>query len=209
MLWGDDRSDSRWSLAGLGDLLLVAAFVAATALFLQFRAMDAEPPQADHAAQVQAYGQAITDLQEEVRTLRAEVAYRDDILSLRGVPPSTTRALRRVERATGLPPGIMPRLVTVESSWRPQAVSSKRALGLAQVKLSTARTIDPEITREELMQPAVNVTVGAVYLVRLLNRYDGDLRAALRAYNAGPTNVDRWAARGVEVSGAYADKVLR
>ena len=41
--------------------------------------------------------------------------------------------------------------------------------------------------------PKQNVQAGAAYLKQLLKRYNGDLRLALVAYNAGPARADQLA----------------
>ena len=43
----------------------------------------------------------------------------------------------------------------------------------------------------ELMNPSLNIRLGAWYLRYLLDRFDS-ADAALIAYNAGPTHADRW-----------------
>lgn len=155
-------------------------------------------------AQVRAYQGAVSQLQRQ----RVPPTY--DTLDLSEVDSAYRLALvRGAERAFDLPAGVMYYLIGVESSWRASAVSSVGAVGLAQVKPSTARTVDSTLTREDLFRPEVNVMVGAAYLRRMLDRYDGDVRRALRAYNAGPTRVDHFDRQGREVSAGYADRVLR
>ena len=48
----------------------------------------------------------------------------------------------------------------------------------------------------DLYNPELNVRYGAWYLHHLLQKYGGDERLALAAYNAGQKNVDTWRARG-------------
>lgn len=80
-------------------------------------------------------------------------------------------------------------LVEAESSFLPDAVSPVGAIGLTQVMPATARWLGE---RGDLTDPDSNLDVGARYLSRLLERFDGDLELALAAYNAGPTNVLRY-----------------
>ena len=74
-------------------------------------------------------------------------------------------------------------LVWTESGFRPEAVSSAGALGLAQLMPDTARGlgVDPR-------DPLDNLDGGARYLRRQLEAY-GRVDLALAAYNAGPGRV--------------------
>jgi soluble lytic murein transglycosylase-like protein len=87
----------------------------------------------------------------------------------------------------GLPRALVRSVMLVESGLLTEAVSSKGAVGLMQLMPETARDlgVDP-------YDPAQNVDGGARYLRQLLIRYDGGLRHALAAYNAGPAAVDRY-----------------
>lgn len=79
-------------------------------------------------------------------------------------------------------------IVETESSFDPAAVSSKGALGLMQMMPDTGRRFGAA----DLLDPAANVSAGARYFSRLMERYDQDVVLALAAYNAGPGNVQRW-----------------
>ena len=46
-------------------------------------------------------------------------------------------------------------------------------------------------TPPNLEDPDINIQLGSFYLARLLVRYQGDLRLALAAYNAGPATLDK------------------
>lgn len=90
----------------------------------------------------------------------------------------------------GLPPELVRSVMKAESGFAPRAVSPKGAIGLMQLMPATAQSLgaDP-------YDPAANVDAGARYLRELLEKYDGGLRHALAAYNAGPAAVEKY--RGV------------
>ena len=78
-------------------------------------------------------------------------------------------------------------VINQESGSRPCAVSSKGAQGLMQLMPSMSEQFgvtDP-------FDPKQNVEAGSKLLKQLLAKYNGDLRLALSAYNAGPDRVDK------------------
>lgn len=84
-----------------------------------------------------------------------------------------------------------------ESLFLPQAVSSSDALGLLQLKLSTARDVARRIglgkpQREDLFAPNLNLRLGSAYLRQINERYGGQFVPTICAYNAGPNAVARW-----------------
>ncbi|MDE3166944.1 MAG: lytic transglycosylase domain-containing protein [Acidobacteriota bacterium] len=87
----------------------------------------------------------------------------------------------------GLPRALVRSVMAAESGLRPEAVSSKGAIGLMQLMPDTARDYgaDPR-------NPEQNVDAGTRYLRELLEKYDGGLWQALAAYNAGPGSVEKY-----------------
>ena len=81
----------------------------------------------------------------------------------------------------GLDPKLVRAVVTVESSWRPGARSSKDALGLMQVHHPTWRH---KHTRSDLLDPERNLMAGTAILRKYLNE-SSTLKEALRKYSGG------------------------
>jgi soluble lytic murein transglycosylase len=83
-----------------------------------------------------------------------------------------------------------------ESGFRPEVVSPARAVGLLQIMPSTgerlARELGVDFAPERLREPPTNVRLGALYLRKLLDLFDGNLPLAVASYNAGPNAVLRW-----------------
>lgn len=82
----------------------------------------------------------------------------------------------------GVEPALFHALIERESSWRPYVVSRSGAVGLAQVKPSTARGVSPTL---DVRDPWQNLVAGACYLRAQFDRF-GSWRKALHAYRLGP-----------------------
>jgi soluble lytic murein transglycosylase len=104
--------------------------------------------------------------------------------------PDVTAAAQQA----GIDPLLLLALVREESRYDPAVVSPARAVGLAQLLPSTARAItsDRSMNMQRLKDPRVNLLLGARYIRLQLDRFGGDLRLALAAYNAGPGSTRRW-----------------
>ncbi len=88
-------------------------------------------------------------------------------------------------------------LMRQESSFWTRAVSRVGARGLMQLMPATAKQTAGELGLDYSLSrltddPAYNVTLGRVFLIDMVARYDGYLPLALAAYNAGPSRVDQW-----------------
>lgn len=122
-------------------------------------------------------------------------------------------------RKHGLDPALVKAIVYEESFFSPNAHSAQNAVGLMQITPVVAQEwvestrshslsdaiasissgvspgSEPDFA-DALRDPEVSLHVGCWYLQSLLNRYRSEsdpLALALAAYNAGPSNVDRWA----------------
>jgi soluble lytic murein transglycosylase-like protein len=113
-------------------------------------------------------------------------------------PPEPTAAQDPIDRMVQeaaerhkVDPALVRAVISTESDWNPHAISRKGAEGLMQLIPETAERFGVG----NAMDPAQNVEGGTTYLKWLLDRYNGDLRKTLAAYNAGEGAVDQ--SRGV------------
>jgi soluble lytic murein transglycosylase-like protein len=98
-------------------------------------------------------------------------------------------------------------LVRAESSFRNSSTSPVGAIGLTQLMPRTAEWLEPGVTRAQLRDPGTNLRIGFKYLRSMLDKYDGDEKLALLAYNRGPGTVDRELRNGRNPDNGYADFV--
>jgi soluble lytic murein transglycosylase-like protein len=103
------------------------------------------------------------------------------------LPPQELRKLvADAATSEGLNPLLLQAMVARESGGRPCAVSHKGAQGLMQIMPAT----QAELGLSDPFDASASISAGARYMKQLLIRYDGNLRLALAAYNAGPQRVD-------------------
>jgi soluble lytic murein transglycosylase-like protein len=88
----------------------------------------------------------------------------------------------------GLDPTLLAAVAQTESGFNPRAQSQAGAKGLMQLMDATARGLG--IT--DSFDPAQSLDGGARFLSGLLKQFNGDVRLALAAYNAGPVAVKKY-----------------
>jgi soluble lytic murein transglycosylase-like protein len=91
-----------------------------------------------------------------------------------------------VEERNELPSGLLGAVARQESGLYPCAVSSAGAAGLMQLMPATTM----QFGVSDPFDPWQSLQGGGQFLKQLLDRYNGDVRLALGAYNAGPSRVD-------------------
>lgn len=100
-----------------------------------------------------------------------------------------------------LEPQLLNAMIWVESRFVERATSPAGAQGLMQLMPPTAKELAQKLGRPRASSydPEFNITAGALYIRKMLDRYDGSLELALAAYNAGPGNVDKWTKHGADL----------
>ena len=103
-------------------------------------------------------------------------------------------------------------LVRQESLYESFIASPVGAQGLSQVMPATGEDIArrlnwPNYSNEQLYRPHVGLAFGAFYLDEQLGFFDGNVYAALSAYNAGPGSAARWYAVAPDDPDLYLETV--
>ena len=123
------------------------------------------------------------------------------------IPTSLAVNIHQAAKEAGISPKVAFGLVRAESSFRTAAVSPVGAIGLTQLMPATARWLQPGTTRQDLKNPTTNLQIGFKYLRSLIDRYDGNEKLALTAFNRGPGTVDKLLKHGRNPDNGYAEKV--
>jgi soluble lytic murein transglycosylase len=152
-----------------------------------------------------AIGISRIDLDKAIRELTLPLRY-DDII-------------RQQAAAKQLDPSLIAAVIYAESRFRDQE-SHAGALGLMQITPQTADVIarlsgGTQFVTGDLSDPDINIRYGTYYLRYLLHRYNGNVVAALAAYNAGISAADDWGGSDLDLDAiafpetrAYVEEVL-
>ncbi len=114
-------------------------------------------------------------------------------------PTPFARQVEAAAKAEGVPRYLLFGLMREESGFNPTIESYAHAIGLTQLLVKTARHVAKglklgKVTRARLMDPGLNLRLGARYLASLLRR-TGHPALAVSGYNAGGAAAMRWRRR--------------
>jgi soluble lytic murein transglycosylase len=108
-------------------------------------------------------------------------------------PLKYTTTIREVSEENDLEPAFVASVIYTESRFRPNVESHREAYGLMQLLPQSAHFIRRKSgIKGDYRDPKVNIKLGTWFLGYLNDRYKGDERLMLAAYNSGEGNVDAW-----------------
>jgi hypothetical protein len=202
----------RLMLRGLGIVaVLVAVGAALTLVPPRARARPDTPPWTGTAGVISQLRTTIEAKSGELEIKDIELERARDIIAFSArfqIPADLATMIYDEALAAGLSPGLAFEIVRIESRFNPNAVSRAGALGLTQIMPATAAFYESARSVQELLDPRTNVRVGFRFFRDLLERFDGDLRMALLAYNRGPGRVSGLLARGRSPANGYDQSVI-
>jgi soluble lytic murein transglycosylase-like protein len=120
--------------------------------------------------------------QEPIPEIEAPASDCDPIADLELAP-----LIDRAAKLHQLEPKLLRSVIEQESAFRSCAISAKGAKGLMQLMPATVE----QFKVGDVFDPQQNIEAGATFLRQLLDKYKGDFKLALAAYNAGPTTIDK------------------
>jgi peptidoglycan lytic transglycosylase len=142
-----------------------------------------------------------------------------DVIQELTLPLRHEDIIRQQAAEKGVDASLIAAVIYAESKFDDRT-SSAGARGLMQVTPQAAKDIERHsggttFQLGDLSDPEINIRYGTFLLRELLDRYEGDVVAALAAYNAGPGNVDGWGGGDLTVAEipfpetrAYVEDVL-
>jgi len=112
-------------------------------------------------------------------------------------PTKYSKYVIETAKDNNIDPYLIFAIIKQESKFDNRACSNRNAKGLMQILDSTANEIAEEINNIDknnldLFDAKTNIYIGAKYFRTLVDRYDGNIKLAICAYNAGLGNVDKW-----------------
>lgn len=91
------------------------------------------------------------------------------------------KKIQEISEKHGVDPYLVKAIIKVESNFNPDAVSSKNALGIMQLLPKTAE----DYGVDDPFDPEASIEGGVRVIKDLIDYFDGDVKLALAAYNAG------------------------
>jgi len=127
----------------------------------------------------------------------------DEIVDEVTVPLKHEDIIRQQAERFDLDAALIAAVINQESGFGDET-SHAGARGLMQITPDTADTIETlsggeTFVYDDLSNPDLNIRYGTFFLRHLLDRFEGNVVAALAAYNGGPENAAAWGGAELDV----------
>ena len=128
----------------------------------------------------------IETLKGKIEELAPVETFKEKVIQAK--PKNVDEIISAVSKKYNVDENFIRAIIKQESGFNPNATSKKGAMGLMQLMPKTAKGLGVA----DAYNPEQNVEGGVKYIKSLIDKYDGDKKIALAAYNAGPTAVNRY-----------------
>jgi soluble lytic murein transglycosylase-like protein len=201
------RKRPHWDMAATAKSAILGTALVLIAFLLGVRAAESG---AEGVALMRQFGAASPMGLIDLQRVQIEKLKRVQANSSRyGIPADLAERIEDIALAEGIDPAMAFGLVATESEFNRHAVSPVGAVGYTQLMPSTARYFRPDLEREALFDRDTNLRLGFRFLKTLIDKYHGNVKLALTAYNRGPDRVDALLRNGDDPDNGYARLVLR
>ena len=201
------RKHRRWDVLATARSAVLGSGLAIAAFLLGIRAADAG---AEGGAFVRQFVAPASPGMVDLQAAQIEHLKRvTENSSAYGIPADLAERIEQIALAEGIDVKLAFGLVATESEFNRRAVSPVGAVGYTQLMPSTARYFRPDLDREALFDRDTNLRVGFRFLKTLIEKYHGNVKLALLAYNRGPDKVDGILRNGGDPDNGYARLVMR
>ena len=201
------RKRPRWDIGATAKSAIFGTALCLSAFLLGMRSAD---PEGEGGTLVPRFGAATPEGMVELQKAEIERLKRiAENSSAYGIPADLAERIEEIALAEGIDPKLAFGLVATESEFNHRAVSPVGAVGYTQLMPSTAKYFRRGIARSDLFDRDTNLRIGFRFLRTLIDKYNGDVRLALLAYNRGPERVDELLRQGINPDNGYVELVMR
>lgn len=148
---------------------------------------------------------------------RNKILHRESKITSRNETNSIFNVINHTARKYGLNPELIMAVIKTESNFNPNLINindnGTKDYGLMQINSGTAPGLAETLninnfTLDMLLDPKINVEMGSYYLRTLIDGFDGNIEAALTAYNMGSRKAKKLLEENGTGKSSYSEKVL-
>jgi len=154
---------------------------------------------------------------KELESLKRFIVAYTELNNIDGLSSSDynllAREVKKASKKYDIDPMLVLSVITVESSFDKNAVSSKGAVGLMQLMPHTAKDLCLEMGMSErnckVRDAKTNILIGTYYLSKLSTKYNNNMKHYLAAYNCGPSMIDKALSENDHVPTQFYSRIMK